>query len=97
MTPFELKVKQVAEGTFTPPSVSVGSTPINFFGYQLSVHHFNMKLMAKGFKFRNIKFSDIKNYYGLKGRSAKDCLGQFEEIMNNYLKGFQEAKTASQN
>ena len=28
--------------------------------------------------------SDIKKYYGLKGRSAKDCLGQFEKIMNDY-------------
>jgi hypothetical protein len=44
-----------------------------------------MKLMAKGMTFKGIKFSDIKRYYGLKGRSAKDCLPQFEEVMNKYL------------
>ena len=33
---------------------------------------------------RGIKFSDIKRYYGLKGRSAKDCLPQFEKIMADY-------------
>ena len=57
---------------------------INYFGYQLATHHFNMKLMAKGMTFRGIKFTDIKKYYGLKGRSAKDCLEQFEKIMNDY-------------
>jgi len=43
-----------------------------------------MKLMAKGMKFRGIKFTDIKKYYGLKGKSAKDCLLQFEEVMEKY-------------
>ena len=40
--------------------------------------------MAKGMTFKGIKFTDIKNYYGLTGRSAKDCLPQFEKIMADY-------------
>jgi hypothetical protein len=40
--------------------------------------------MASGMTCRGIKFSDIKRYYGLKGRSAKDCLPQFEQILADY-------------
>jgi hypothetical protein len=40
--------------------------------------------MAKGMTCRGIKFTDIKKYYGLKGRSAKDCLPQFLEIIAKY-------------
>jgi len=86
MTPFEQAQQQVKNGTLQTPSVSAGKGNIDYFGYQLSVHHFNLKLMAKGMKFRNITFTQIKNYYGLKGKSAKDCLPQFEEILNNYKK-----------
>ena len=98
MTPFELAQKQVAEGLLKTPSVSMGtdngSKSVDYFGYQLSVHHFNMKLMARGMKFRGIKFTDIKAYYGLKGRSASDCLAQFEQIMNDYKAKFDEQRKA---
>lgn len=85
MTQFEEAVKKVFTEQLKTPNVSANGRPVPYFKYQLSVHHFNMKLMAKGMTFKGIKFSDIKRYYGLKGRSAKDCLPQFEEVMNKYL------------
>ena len=84
-TPFEKAVQQVLAEQLKAPSVSANGKQVPYFKYQLSVHHFNMKLMAKGMTFKGIKFTDIKHYYGLKGRSAKDCLPQFEEVMNKYL------------
>jgi hypothetical protein len=35
-------------------------------------------------KCRGITFTQIKNYYGLKGRSAADCTAQFETILSEY-------------
>jgi len=84
MTQFENAVEAANRGELQTPNVSYGNKKINYFGYQLAVHHFNLKLMAKGMTCRGIKFSDIKNYYGLKGRSANDCLEQFEKIMADY-------------
>jgi len=40
--------------------------------------------MASGMTCRGVKFSDIKRYYGLKGRSASDCLPQFDKILADY-------------
>jgi hypothetical protein len=87
MTQFEQAIEQVRQGTLKTPSVSMGNQSINYFGYQLSVHHFNLKIMASGMKFKGITFTQIKKYYGLKGKSAKDCLPQFEQIMNDYKQG----------
>ena len=84
MTQFEQAVEAANRRELQTPSVSVGNKKINYFGYQLATHHFNLKLMSKGMKFRVIKFTDLKNYYGLKGRSANDCLEQFEKIMADY-------------
>jgi hypothetical protein len=41
--------------------------------------------MAKGMTCRGIKFTDIKHYYGLKGRSAKAALPEFLELMEKHL------------
>ena len=84
MTQFEIAQQQVKEKQLQAPKVMTEGKQIDYFGYQLAVHHFNLKLMAKGMSCRGIKFTDIKKYYGLKGKSAADCLGQFEEIFNNY-------------
>ncbi len=84
MTPFQQAVQQVKEGKLQTPNVSMGAKSLDYFGYQLSVHKFNLSLMAKGMGFRNVKFTDLKKYYGLKGRSAKDCLEQFEQIITDY-------------
>ena len=83
-TPFEVAQLAVKEGRVTPPKVHSGASEIDYFGYQLSVHKFNLTLMAQGMKFRGASFTELKKYYGLKGRSAKDCLPQFLEIVENY-------------
>lgn len=84
MTQFEWALKLVKEKQLQTPKVMAEGREIDYFGYQLSVHHFNLKLMAKGMTCRGIKLSDIKRYYGLKGRTASDCLPQFEAILDNY-------------
>lgn len=84
MTKFETAIIQAEMGTLELPSVHYGKNPIDYFWYQLSVHHFNLKLMAKGLKFRGVKLSDMKDYYGIKGRSAADCLPQFEQILTKF-------------
>lgn len=88
MTQFEQALQQVKEQKLQTPNVMAEGKQVDYFGYQLSVHHFNLKLMAKGMAFRGIKFSDIKRYYGLKGRTASDCLPQFEQILNDYKTNF---------
>jgi hypothetical protein len=84
MTQFEIAQEEVRQGSLQTPSVSTAAGSIDYFSYQLAVHHFNLKLMSKGMTCKGIKFTDIKKYYGLKGRTAKDCLLQYEEIMNQY-------------
>jgi hypothetical protein len=83
-TPFEVAQEQVAAGKLQTPSVSYGTKPIDYFGFQLATHRFNLKVMAGGMTCKGIKFTDIKKYYGLKGRTAKDCLEQFEAIIDKY-------------
>lgn len=92
MSPFEKNVQKADVDALQLPSVSVGNKKISFFLYQLATHHFNLKIMASGMKFRNINFTDIKRYYGLKGRSAKDCLGQFEKIMADFKAKYEKEK-----
>ena len=84
MTNFEKALQQVNEGKLQTPSVSIGDKQIDYFGYQLATHHYNLKLMSKGMQFKGIKLKDLKDYYGLKGRTASDCLPQFEKIMTDY-------------
>lgn len=84
MTNFEKALQQVNEGKLQTPSVSIGDKQIDYFGYQLATHHYNLKLMSKGMQFKGIKLKDLKDYYGLKGRTASDCLPQFEKIMADY-------------
>jgi len=84
MTQFEQALQAAQEGTLNTPTVSTSNGNVNYFGYQLAVHHFNLKLMAKGLSCRGVKLKDLKQYYGLKGKSATDCLTQFEAIVANY-------------
>jgi hypothetical protein len=86
MTQFEQAQKDVKEQNLKTPNVSIGEKQVDYFSYQLSVHKFNLSIMASGMSCRGIKFTDIKKYYGLKGRTAKDCLPQFLEIIENYKK-----------
>lgn len=91
MTPFQQALQAAAQGTLQTPSVSNENGNVDYFGYQLAVHKFNLSLMARGMKCRGITFTQIKKYYGLKGRTATDCLPQFIQIMDAYkkaLKGY---------
>ena len=83
-TPFEEAVKAVEAGTLKTPTVSIGKGNVPYFMYQLAVHKFNLKIMSGGMLCRGIKLNDIKKYYGLKGRTAKDILPQFLELMDEY-------------
>ena len=84
MTQFEQVQQQIATGEVRAPKVMTHTGEIPFTGYQLAVHVFNLKGMALGLKFRGITFTQIKNYYGLTGKSAKDCIPQLERILASY-------------
>jgi hypothetical protein len=84
MTQFEQAVAQAKEGSLQTPSVSMGKKQIDYFGFQLANHQFALKIMASGMKMRNVKLKDLKTYYGLKGKSAQECLEQFNVIYKNY-------------
>jgi hypothetical protein len=89
MTPFEQAVLQVEAGKLETPTVSTSKGNIDYFGYQLAVHKFNLSIMSKGMSCRGVKLRDLKNYYGLKGRTAADCLPQFEALVERYQARFQ--------
>lgn len=86
MTQFEQALQAVKMGTLKTPSVSTSEGNVDYLGYQLAVHHFNLKIMAKGMSCRGVKLKDLKGYYGLKGRTAADCLAQFEILLTKYKK-----------
>ena len=81
MTPFEQAVQQAQAGTLQTPTVSTSKGNIDYFKYQLATHKFYLSLMAKGIQNRQVKLKDLKWYYGLKGRTAADCLPQFLQLM----------------
>jgi hypothetical protein len=84
LTPFEQAKKDLYEGKIQAPSVSMGNRQIPYFRYQLNVHKFNLKIMSSGMTCRGVKLRDLKNYYGLKGKTAADCLPQLEKIIADY-------------
>lgn len=84
MTKFEQALAQIKEGKLNTPSVSMGGKQIDYMGYQLANHQFALKIMSSGMKMRNMKLKDIKDYYGLKGKSAKECLEEFKVIYADY-------------
>jgi len=91
MTPFQQALIQASEGKLQTPTVSTSTGNINFFGYQLAVHKYYLSLMAKGIQNRQVKLTDLKKYYGLKGRTASDCLPRLIQLMDAYqraLKGY---------
>lgn len=86
-TPFELAQEQAEKGLLKVPTVSTGDSNVDYFGYQLSVHKMNLKLMSLGMTTAS-KLKDFKDYYGLKGRSEKDVLPQFMVIFDKYYERF---------
>jgi hypothetical protein len=85
MTQFQQSMLATENGTMQVPTVHTeGGNTIPFAGYQLATHVYALKIMALGMKMRGVTFTQIKKYYGLKGRTAKECIPQLEEIMNFY-------------
>jgi hypothetical protein len=84
MTQFETAVQQSQAGQLQVPTVQTSNGNINFFGYQLAVHKMNLGLMSKGMKCRGITLKDIKQYYGLKGKTAGQCLEEIKVLMDKF-------------
>jgi hypothetical protein len=85
-TPFQIAVSQARSGQLQTPSVTYGDKNVDYFHYQLANHIFALKILSSGMTMRGVKLKDIKDYYGLKGKSAKDCLPQLETIFEEYKK-----------
>ena len=85
MTPFQQSLLATEDGSQRVPTVYAenGGT-IPFAGYQLATHVYALKIMALGMKMRGVTFTQIKKYYGLPGKSAKECVPQLEQIQNAY-------------
>jgi len=91
MTQFQQALIAASEGKLQTPTVSNANGNIDYFGYQLAVHKYNLSLMALGMKCRGITFTQIKKYYGFKGRTAKECLPQMEQLLINYKQLLKQA------
>lgn len=85
LTPFEQALTDAQDGKLKTPVVIYHGRNIDPFKYQLAVHKFNLGIMKSGMQCRGIKLKDLKSYYGLKGRSAKDCYADFMENIYNVL------------
>jgi hypothetical protein len=66
------------------PTVSVNKGNVSFLGYQLAVHVYALGIMSLGMTYPGVTFKEIKAYYELKGRSAKDCLPQLKIILSDF-------------
>ena len=84
MTQFQQSMLATEEGSQRVPTVIFEGKEIPFAGYQLAAHIYALKIMAIGMKMRGITFTQIKKFYGLKGKSAKECIPQLEQIQNTY-------------
>lgn len=84
-TQFTKAVAAAAEGSLETPKVFVeNGSEVDYFWYQLCVHQYNLRILATGMSMRGVKLKDLKGYYGLKGRTAKDCLFELEQLMAQY-------------
>ena len=84
MTQFQQSMLATENGTMQVPTVSTSTGTIPFAGYQLATHIYSLKIMAAGMKMRGVTFTQIKKYYGLTGKTAKDCIPQLQQIQNAY-------------
>jgi hypothetical protein len=84
MTQFQQTMLAVENGTMQVPTVSTTEGTIPFAGYQLAVHVYALRIMAAGMKMRGVTFTQIKKYYGLTGRTAKDCVPELQKIQKLY-------------
>ena len=84
MTQFQQTMLATENGTMQVPTVHAEGGTIPFAGYQLAVHVYALKIMALGMKMRGVTFSQIKKFYGLRGRTAKECLPQLQQMQEMY-------------
>jgi len=84
MTQFQQSLLATENGSQRVPTVHTEGGTIPFAGYQLATHIYALKIMALGMKMRGVTFTQIKKYYGLTGKSAKECIPQLEQIQNAY-------------
>jgi hypothetical protein len=84
MTQFQQTMLATENGTMQVPTVSTSEGSIPFAGYQLAVHVYALKIMALGMKMRGVTFTQIKKYYGLRGKTAKDCVPELQKIQKIY-------------
>ena len=89
MTQFQQSMLATENGTKQVPTVVFEGKEIPYAGYQLAVHIYALKIMALGMKMRGVTFTQIKKYYGLSGRSAKECVPQLQAIQELYRKNSQ--------
>lgn len=91
MTQFEETLEKIKNKTFIPPIITYESKNENKIVdpiyYQLVSHKFVLNLMSRGIKCKT-KLKDIKDYYGLKSRTAKGCLEELRIITQNYKKEY---------
>ena len=81
---FYKQLDQHNEGTAKTISVNCKDWPL--WLYNLTLHKRDLGLFAKGLKItRHFKLKDYKAFYGLKGKSGKDCYQYFiNTIWNDY-------------
>ena len=84
MTQFQQTMLAVENGTMQVPTVSTTEGTIPFAGYQLAVHVYALRIMALGMKMRGVTFTQIKKYYGLRGKTAKECIPELQKIQKIY-------------
>lgn len=86
MTHFEKDLKRYVEGTAKFPRISAESGEIPFPLYQITVHIGQCKLYAKKIvPFRGFKLKPIKEYYGLKSKTSKQCVVELQKIYKQVL------------
>ena len=87
MTPFETVLVKLEIGIVKAPIVSFEGKNVNPVIYQLASTKFQLSIASKGMiPHRGWRLKDTKNFYGLKGRTAEDCLKDFmENIFNVYM------------
>ncbi len=83
-SPYEQALEASKAGTLQTPDVSAETGKVDYFLYQFATHHFHLKIMAKGMKFKHHNLKTFQTYYGLKGKTFKDCMAEFEIIFNAY-------------
>jgi hypothetical protein len=86
MTQFENDVQLNRDGKKPIPVVLYGQHELDYFMYVLLTHRFLLQLRTKGIKdkSKSTLLKDIRQYYGLQSRSAKNMLIELQDIISQY-------------